>query len=204
MTTGTFGQSPIPCPQCGYDLRATALGGACPECGLLVQAMQAGIRVDGRHLVIRPDTTLPNRCIKTNEPVEHPPRTKTLYWAHPAWLLLILVNIIVLLIVYLLVQKKCRVTFSISRAQRDRIRARTTVSLLVLVAGVAAIVVGAFQQEPIVWVICGIIGAFIGLILTFIVSRPLHVAKEKNGEFWIAGCGKEFLDSIHTTSSVLT
>ena len=178
------------------------MGGACPECGLLVQAIQAGIRVDGRRLVIRSDTTLPSRCIKTNEPVDHPPKTKTLYWAHPAWLLLILVNILILLIVYLLVQKKCRLTFSISRAQQDRIRARTLVSWLVLIVGVAAIAVGAFQNGPAVWIIFGVPSMVAGLVSAFIVSRPLHVAKEKDGEFWIAGCGKEFLDSIRATSSV--
>lgn len=185
----------ILCPKCGYDLRATALGGACPECGLPVRTVVDGIRVEGKYLVVRDEAALPARCVKTNESVEDKPITKTFYWSHPAWALLILVNLLLALIVIMIVRKKCRLSYYLTRTQKAKQRNRMLIaigSLLVgLVGGLAAVV-----NEY--WIIACIgLGLFLlGLVLIVAWSGPIKITKMRNGEFWIKGCDRTFLDSL--------
>ena len=202
MTVNQFGDQAIPCPQCGYDLRATALGGSCPECGLLVQAVRSGIRVDGRYLVVRSGAVLPARCIKTNELVEQAAVNKTFYWVNPAWLLLILASPLALLVVYLVVRKECHITFSMSRSERRKVWTRTTASLLVFGAAVAATIVGVAEAE-VGLAVAGIVCLFPGLVMAIVFANPIGVAKAKNDEFWIKGCGRDFLDSIRAETSLV-
>ncbi len=188
-------ERPVPCARCGYDLRATAMGGTCPECGLPVVAGRSGFYVDGKYLVARSEVELPGRCVKTNEPVDGKAITKTLSWANPAVSLLVLVNVIVLIIVYMIVRKQCRITFYLSPAVRRRIGIRVLIPLLVMLGGIGAIVVGIQLSEALP-VVVGIAVTLISMITAAMLARPLVIAKAKDGRFWIKGCGREFLASL--------
>ena len=61
---------------------------------------------DGRQLVVRPGCTLPDRCIKCNEPAEHPLQSRRFYWHHPALYLLVLVDLLIYLVVAVIVVRR--------------------------------------------------------------------------------------------------
>jgi len=152
------------------------------------------MRVEGKHVVVKSGTALPRFCVKTGEPVEDDPTTKTLYWAPPWVFVFILVNLLILLIVYLVVRKSCRLTYSLS-AEEKRKRAwklAATVVLMVLSAGVFLWGVGA--ESPLV--LAGAVGFLVGLILLVAFSNTVGIAKHRDGEFWIKGCGPAFLDAV--------
>ena len=187
--------SPIPCPSCGYDLRGTPLGGSCPECGLAVSVLRSGIHVEGKHLVVVDGAVLPQRCIKTNEPVAEPGRTKTLYWANPLILVAFLINAILGIVLYLVLRKRCRITYAMSSRMRTAYLYRRLVAVMVWVRGFALAIVGALKGRLELLVI-GIGLCLAGLILTLAFTTVLNIAKYRDGRFYLRGCGKPFLDAI--------
>jgi hypothetical protein len=197
MTADQFGEHPSPCPQCGYDLRATALGGSCPECGLLIQAIRSRMRIEGKYLVVRSGTVFPARCIKTNAPVNESPINKTLSWVKPIWLLLILASGFRFFIFHPRVSKECHITYFMSRSERLKVWIRTVVSLLIIGVPVATL----FTDAPVTQVTL-IVTAVVSLVMVMAFARPIGVAKAKDGEFWIKGCGKAFLASIRAQTSL--
>ncbi len=194
---------PIPCAQCGYDLRGTAMGGVCPECGLRVLATRGGLRVEGNRLIVRSGQVLPPRCIKTNEPLDNQPITRTLYWSHPAWLLLILVNLLVLLIVYFAVRKRCRITYFLSPQMRKRRQRWLLAWLCVWVAGIAVIVASVGMENGIIALV-GVVTFLVGLIGLFACGNTLTITGHRDGEFWIKGCGPAFLAVLDAESRTPT
>ncbi|MFO0874236.1 MAG: hypothetical protein U0575_09730 [Phycisphaerales bacterium] len=191
---------PVPCAQCGFDLRGTPIGAVCPECGLRVLATRGGVRVDGKYVVVRSGIILPERCVKTNEPVATAPITKTLYWMHPGWFFTVLLGVIVLLIVYLLARKSCRITYFISPAVKGRTLRRQLGATGIVLLGIVAVIVGVTQDQWVVALI-GVFAFLVGLILVAVFSNVLAIRKAKDGEFWLKGCGPEFVESIRALTS---
>ncbi len=185
----------VACSSCGYDLRGTVIGGTCPECGLAVNSSVHGFRVEGKYLVVRGDTILPARCINTNEVVDTKQIDKTLYWSHPALLLLILVNLLVFLIVVLVVRKKCKVTYFLSQSQKDRRRVKIASALLISLTALVGSVVLA-MNEQLAFFLLGLVVFFVGLICAAIFSSTIRIAKMKDRDFWISGLCPEFLQSL--------
>ena len=200
MTASQFGDRAILCSRCGHDLRATALGGSCPECGLSVQAVRLGARVEGRRLIVQTGVVLPRRCVGTNAPVEQPGIHKTFRWAHPAWGLLILATV-VLVVLYPFIRKECRITYFMSRSERLRIWLGTGVSQLVFIAAVVALIVGIVEPRMAL-MLPAVVGLLGGAVMMRGFANPIRVVKAQNGEFWIKGCGKDFLESIRAETDL--
>jgi hypothetical protein len=93
--------NPFQTPETGFD--------AMPAVRL------AGLpRVDGKCLVVASGTVLPPVCVKTNQPVSEGDLVRKQFdWCSPWVALLLLVNVLVLLIVYFIVHKKCSLTFGL-------------------------------------------------------------------------------------------
>jgi fatty acid desaturase len=140
---------------------------------------------------------LPNRCIRTN--VETSPeceRRKTLYWASPWIALLILFNLLVLLIVYVLVRKKCEITFSEAKHLTRRRRNRVLFMVLMVAASVGAVIAG-LATEVGALVVVGVLAFVISLIaLVFVAQPPIRIVRHQDGQFWIRGCSTAFLRDI--------
>jgi hypothetical protein len=156
---------------------------------------QSGLRVEGDQLVVSSGAMLPPRCVKTNEPVVGVPLTKTLYWAHPALYILVLFNLLIFAIVYLCVRKRCDLTFYVSP---DAAKKRTT--RMIYAAGAALLgfllIFGGIAEHSLGIAVFGGVLILVGLVIASVFSNVLTIATHKNGEFWIKGCGPEFLDSI--------
>lgn len=192
---------PIPCAQCGYDLRGTAIGGACPECGLRVLASKSGIRADGKFLVIRTDAILPKRCIKTNQPVDDPPVTRKLYWAPPWIIALILINLLVVLIVYMVMRKECRITYYINKQHKNRRLINLAIGCGLFVFGVVGFF-GGIVFESGLFALGSALIWLASIVFLVIVGKVISVTKYKDDEFWIKGVCQEYLDEVRAETTV--
>ena len=127
--------------------------------------------VDGKHLVVARNVTLPNRCIITNEPVDKANRVQTLSWARALQLR----------------ASTGRIRFCVSpkRLQSQR-RIRMTVVGTTIVAALMALVTGT-----------GVAAAFVvvlGVLINLAVpSDDLRVTRFERNRFWLQGCSSAFL-----------
>src|SRR5580658_7517610 len=112
-----------------------------------------------KRVVTVSDTIFPDRCIKCNAPAGGYHLKRKLYWIHPAFLLLILCNVIILLIVYLVVRKKAVV--HIGLCERHRLKRKQGIALAwtSVVLGLVILVCTAVYNSG--W--CILIGIFVML-----------------------------------------
>jgi hypothetical protein len=133
--------------------------------------------------------------VKCNAPANGFRHKQVLYWAHPAYLLLILCNLLVLLVVYLIVRKKAVFSIGLCEAHRKQRWVAITACLTGLILGVVLICVGIAVSMG--WLIG--IGALLmvtGAIWGVARGRLLAAVKIDKQNVWLTGAGKAFLDSL--------
>ncbi|MCO6047380.1 hypothetical protein NG895_26050 [Aeoliella sp. ICT_H6.2] len=160
------------------------------------------VYVEGDCLVVRSGTILPLRCVKTNAPASPKNQIrKEMYWA-PSWIaLLILANVVILLIVYLAVRKKCVLVYSedpqLRSARHRRVLAVSLVAVAITLGLILSIAYEAFALTG--FAVLGLLGALIALL---IVGRgPIRPVKHKEGYFWIRGFSREYLQECLLAAS---
>jgi len=165
------------------------------------QTNAASYYVDGKNIVVRDGAELPNYCIKSGVPLPDGKRhKKTLYWAHPAWALLILAGLIVYAIVYLCVRKKVTLHYSLSPQVKKKRFFISFATLLATFGGIGMAVY--FMVSPVansdngMYIVAGFIIFFVGLVMAAVFSNFLRPKKHNDGWFTIKGVGKEFLKAI--------
>lgn len=199
----------FPCVKCGYDLHGTMLGGTCPECGTKVAASVglSNYHVDGKHLVVSDRTTLPGYCVKTGlsqQEVEGRTVVKTVSWVSPAIYFLLLLNILVLVVVYFIVRKQCRVTYFISHDARRAVVRNQMIGLGIFVLGIASFIgslvmadSGSMSEDmAVVLAISSVVIGLAGLVMTALYQSPISIKKHRDGQFWLGGLSPAFIDRI--------
>lgn len=155
---------------------------------------------EGDFLVIRDGAELPNRCIHTNEEV--PPsgwrKKKQVAWT-PQWVFItILLSPLVLILLGVLLQKKAKITYSMSPAARGRLIRKRLIWLGISALGVAIAVIGGnflSSDASLIAVFGGILLGFIGIVGS-LVQNALAVRGHRDGRFTLKGCCREYLDSL--------
>ena len=155
---------------------------------------------DGEFLVIRDGAVLPARCIHTNLEIGPDDWTKRerLTWTPPWVFLLILINLIVLVVVALCVNKKAWLTYSLSREARGKLIRRRSIAFVVFLAGVAAAIGCGIGIEGDMAVGLAILCSLVALIALIVLAltNAISVKKHQEGWFSLKGCSREFLDSL--------
>ena len=156
--------------------------------------------VDGKYLVIADKTALPQRCVRTNVPVDSTEYTSwDIAYQSNRLLSFLLLGFPALLFGSYAAQTRCRFKAGLSRNIRRRfilfqVAAYGTIALspCVFVAGVA------LQDEMLVTysiIACPFL-IFAALVFLALFTSPLKVARMEEERFWIEGCSQEFLDSL--------
>lgn len=196
---------PVHCSRCGYDIRVTPADMPCPECGQYAFATHAGIRVEGKHVVVRSGASLPPRCIKTNQPVDAKPRKAKLYYLNPLWLLLLVpllfLWVIPALIVALILQKRGEMQYYVHPEVHWKYTLRQWLGVLVLLLSLGGYVAAVYYES---WLIAGV--SFVVMIFSFVIIAMYKykpaARKHNNDQFWIKGCCTEFVEELrHATMS---
>lgn len=149
----------------------------------------------GKLLVCTHDAVFPSRCVKCNAPAEPPPVRYKMSWHSPGWYLLILVYVFIYVIVALLVRKRATIDVGLCALHQRRRRNGRIISVVGLVAIVAAIVLGVnLEMWPLM--AAGMIAILPWLIVVLFLLPQLSAARITKEEVRIKGCGKDFLDSL--------
>jgi hypothetical protein len=170
-----------------------------PETGFVATLAPplAGLpRVDGNCLVVASGTVLPPFCVKTNRPVSEGDLVRKQFdWCPPWVAILIIVNLLILIVVYFLVRKRCLLTFGLDPRVRKGYRRRMLLKIAAAILLFLAIpVVSALEANgsPIATIIVLVL-FLVAVVSIFIGNSPLSVAKHQKGMFWIKGFSKDFL-----------
>jgi hypothetical protein len=175
----------------------------CAQCKpILLQRMQEGAALpmvgnlwrQNKRLVTRTRTIFPNRCVKCNAPANFRLK-RTLYWVHPAYLLLILCNLIVLIIVYLIVRKKAEVEIGLCEAHRAKRKYGIATIWSSVAVGLLVLCYGAVNNSG--WgILIGVVIMLAGAITGGVMARLLTPTKIDKEYVWLAGAHRDFLADL--------
>ncbi|HXE52420.1 MAG TPA: hypothetical protein VN541_05360 [Tepidisphaeraceae bacterium] len=149
---------------------------------------------EGKTVIAPKDTTLPSRCVKCNAPVTSPAVKRTYYWQHPAWFLLLLLNLLIFVIVALAIRKKGTLYIHICDEHQKRRRNRIWLAVVLSFGGIALFIAGAAYNSG--WYLLGGLVAFIVGIVCAFMSRLVSPRRIDDRFIWLAGCGTEFVQSL--------
>ena len=171
-----------------------------PKTTTVAELPAGGCMADDRYLYITAGAVLPERCAVTNRELEEGDRIYTRKFAYtPPWVfLLILLNLIVMLIVALIVQKKVSATYWLSAGIRAQYRQRTWTAIALILASIATFFGCAQVNDPGLvsgLIFLGVIFILVGLI-ALVMANPLKVTGYKHGIMRIKGCSPDFLAAL--------
>jgi len=153
-------------------------------------------QVDGDCLVVTSGTVLSPVCIITNRPVtEYDLSRKQFTWCTPWVGLLILVNPLVLLLVYLVLRRKCWLTYGLDQRVRRKYRRRILLKVLAVFALLFAVIVAA-GWDAVEAMAIALILFLVALVSLCFGNSPLRVVKYRKGVFWMKGASEEYLASL--------
>jgi hypothetical protein len=148
-----------------------------------------------RRLVTQSETIFPDRCVKCNASANGFRLKRTLYWAHPAYLLLILCNILVLLIVYLIVRKKAVVHVGLCEGHRMRRKLGIWIAWSSVGLGFVLICCGGGFNSG-WWMLSGVLLMLAGGITGGVMARTVAATKIDKEYVWLAGVNRDFLAQL--------
>jgi hypothetical protein len=161
-------------------------------------------RVDPPYLVTRSLTALPQRCIKTNEPVSD---VEYQVWdlpCIPRWLLTLMFVGPFFLLTGPYVRQRCKLKAGLSKsARRKRLLVRALLMGVVLspLLG-AAMTIMTMSPAWGFYSVTAITAAFPALTLFVLQKWPMRVRRVRGELCWISGCSPEFLAGLEAGGRV--
>ncbi len=203
------GQGGIVCAECG---RVFPLGEViklnnswvCAQCKpIFLQRLSEGAAPSGvslwrqgRRLVTRSETPFPDRCVKCNAPANGFRLKRILYWAHPAYLLLLLCNILILLIVYLIVRKKAVLNIGLCEQHQTRRKTGLIVGWTGTLVGIV-LLIGAAVIESGWMALTGVAVLLFSWIYGGVRASTVAITKmNKENVVWVRGVHPDFLNQL--------
>lgn len=201
----------VQCCECGQYLPASQLVTidglqVCSRCQpVMVQKLQEGVRPgssavisawrDGKNVHTFNGATLPDRCVKCNQPTANKLKRK-LQWHHPAIYALILVSLIVYVIVAVIVRRTAVCHVGLCEAHRS---ARVRDLWLGNVGWLGSLIglIASFANDlPVIGV--GLIALFLASLIYLVVRArvvyPIRI--EKDGTVLLRGACRSYLESL--------
>ncbi len=182
------------CSVCGYWLRGLPDRGRCPECGSDYDKYW-GVWRSGAVLVMSKKAELPGRCIKCNVPVEQYRLKRKFHYHHPAWYLLILLNLLIYIIVAMLVTKSAVIHVPLCPRHCKRRWMWIGVTWFVFLSslGIFALAIG---EESGIWGLAGVGVLLLSLILLAVAVPVVRPGKIDSEFAWIKGVCPEYLAQL--------
>lgn len=150
---------------------------------------------EGKYVIVPIGSDLPPRCIKCNAPALTPVKKRTVYWHHPGFYLLILINIIVYAVVALIARKKAKVSPGLCQEHATERKWKIALlligALLMLIASPFIHIQGMEALGPILMVL-----SFIPLVIAVVSSQLVVASKITKTDIKLRGCKEPFLQSL--------
>jgi hypothetical protein len=164
-----------------------------PPKSSLINTTNGGMSRKGRYVVLDPDVEWPSRCFKCNKETNYK-KTVKLAYVNPWLYLTILINILITVILVLIFQKRFIVELPLCEEHRLK-RRNFLVFQWLMVALLLGTTVAAAMTEHVAFVVLAAVFLLIVLV-SAIFGRLAFVAKHKNGNIWVRGGGKAFLNNL--------
>jgi hypothetical protein len=147
-------------------------------------------------VVIPHGADLPPRCWECNAPADALIRRRPA-WFHPAWLLLILLHVFILLLVLLFVTKRADFVIGLCHKHADLRRRHLAIAWLLAVGGFALTVGAAiaYVDSPIP-LLTGLAVFVLGLGYGAIFATVCRAKRIDKSAAWISGAGQRFLAEL--------
>jgi hypothetical protein len=197
------------CVECGKTFPPEELiqlnnSPVCAQCKpILLQRMMEGAatpsfgslwRMNNR-LVTRNETVFPDRCVKCNAPAGGSRLKRTLYWMHPAWLLLFFVSGLILIIIYYIIRKKAVLHIGLCEHHRSQRKLGIITGWSSFALGILLFVLAGIYNSG--WcALAGIVVFLGGIIAGVVMARLVTPTKIDNQYVWLSGVHRDFLASL--------
>ena len=157
----------------------------------------ANVWRDGKVLVMRPDASLPPRCVKCNGPSAAPTKSRNVYWHHWGIYFVLLLNVIIYVIVALAARRKAIVAPGLCAQHKRKRRYFIAGAWLGVVVALLLFVGGAPMGDVGCWVMGGATLLLLASIVFGMIGGRVVWAKHISKEYArLKGCGPQFLDSL--------
>ena len=146
-------------------------------------------------LIMARDADLPDRCVKCNDPADEPTKTRKVYWHHPGYYVLLLINVILYVIVALIARKTADVNPGLCIRHKQRRTRGIWIGWGGFVGGLIAMFAAFESQRPGL----GLLFLFVtfGCILTgMVMSRVVYAKRIDDRYVLLKGCGEPFLADL--------
>lgn len=159
------------------------------------------MRVEGDAFVCPSGCTMPQICVKTNQPVAERDMILTnLTWSPNSLGLWVVLGSPWLLLAYFAGRDLCLITYGLDRRLRYRKNFWTIVKVLACASFLTAAIYLA-SSESRHWIVEPMMYTFfvlflLSVIVLFMNRQPLYVGDHRDGLFWIKGFSKEYLEEL--------
>jgi hypothetical protein len=153
---------------------------------------------EGKVLIMVPDSTLPDRCVKCNQPADEPTKARKVYWHHPAVYLLVLINVLLYAIVGVIVRRRAVVAPGLCAEHKKRRRMAILLGWVGFITGIALLTWG-FRDSTVgggQFLVTGILLVLLSILASIILARIVYAQKIDRSYVRLKGCGPEFLDTL--------
>jgi hypothetical protein len=159
----------------------------------LVDVDNCNISRKGRYAVLKPDIEWPSRCFKCNQETSLRKEVKLTY-LNPWIYISILFTILLTIILALIFRKRFTVNLPLCELHIKK-RKKFLIFQWALVAVMSiSIFIGVLSTIDVL-VLLSIV-TFLVILISAIFGRLAFAAKYTNGNLWITGAGKEFLNNL--------
>src|SRR5262245_31958866 len=148
---------------------------------------------DKRLMVMLPDAPIPQRCVKCNDAVDEPTKTRKVFWHSPWLYLLLLLNVGIFAIGAVIVRKKATVAAGLCTAHKKRRRTLITLAWLGALTGIVMAYIGAANAPGIWGVFAGLLLLLGSIIFGMITGRVLIPTRIDKDYVRLKGCGEAYL-----------
>lgn len=165
-----------------------------PATEVLEAPIEGGVWREGSEVVLLRQAELPPRCVRCNAPVYGRPGRQWLYWHHPGWYLLLVLNLFLYALVAIFVRQSAVIRPGLCPRHRRRRFAAIAGGTLFFVG----VLVYAFTRESLDGAVLlgSVFGGFAVLLLSAWLARTVRASKIDHRQIRLKGADPAFLDSL--------
>jgi len=150
-------------------------------------------RIGRRKLILQRISTLPNRCVKCNEDVDHRRKRIKLTYVLPWAYLGLLGGVLPFVILAVVLRRTAVIELPVCSRHRATPWIHGSVGMVIIAAGVLAIPIGITQTSTGIG-LAGVAGIFFGLGYIAILTPLVRPSRIEKAYVIVRGCHPKFLD----------
>lgn len=154
-----------------------------------------GLWRDESTLVMEKNATLPDRCVKCNEPAMGVRLKRKLSWHHPILYILIFGGLVFYLIIALIVRKTATLDVGVCARHLKKRRQGIVISWLLIIGGIVGFFAALSLNEGGL-ALLGMVLFLGGVIYGIVAARLVAPSKIDDRLVWLRGLNKDYLSDL--------